>query len=92
MTCSTVKIFCSIIFGFSTNFSIKGRKSVQMVILYLFKNINCDVIRENVHQVGSILFETNFIISHLAMFDLLLRFDHHQRPSSGTECSKVTAC
>ena len=23
------------------------------------------------------------------MFDLLLRFDHHWRPSSGTECSVV---
>ena len=32
-------------------------------------------IRENVHQVGSILFETNFIITQLAMFDLLLRFE-----------------
>ena len=25
------------------------------------------------------------------MFYLLLRFDHHRRPSSGTECSVVTA-
>ena len=47
--------------------------------------------RENIHQVGSILFETNFIITQLAMFDLLLRFDHHRRPSSETECSVVTA-
>ena len=46
--------------------------------------------RENVHQGGSILFQTNFIITQLAMFDLLLRFDHHRRPSSGTECSVVT--
>ena len=35
--------------------------------------------RENVHQVCSILFEKEFIISQLAMFDLLLRFDHHRR-------------
>ena len=33
--------------------------------------------RENVHQVGSILFQTNFIITQLAMFYLLIRFDHH---------------
>ena len=39
-------------------------------------------IHENVDQVGSILFETNFIITQLAMFDLLLRFI-----PSGTECS-----
>ena len=52
---------------------------------------NVSIIRENVHQVGSILFETNFIITQLAMFNLLLRFDHHRRPSSGTECSVVTA-
>ena len=37
------------------------------------------------------LFQTNFIITQLAMFYLLLRFDHHRRPSSGTECSVVTA-
>ena len=48
-------------------------------------------LRENVHQVGSILFEKKFIITQLAMFYLLLRFDHHRRPSSGTECSVVTA-
>ena len=36
------------------------------------------------------LFQTNFIITQLAMFDLLLRFDLHWRPSSGTECSVVT--
>ena len=42
-------------------------------------------IRENVHQVGSILFHTNSIITHLAMFETLLRFDHHQRPSSGSD-------
>ena len=41
--------------------------------------------RENVHQVGSILFDFFLIITQLAMFDLLLRFDHHRRPSSGTE-------
>ena len=49
------------------------------------------IIRENVHQVGSILFEKKFIIIQLAMFDLLLRFDHYSRPSSGIECSVVTA-
>ena len=48
------------------------------------------IIRENVHQVGSILFQKNFIIMQLAMLYLLLRFDHHRRPSSGTECSVVT--
>ena len=32
-----------------------------------------------------------YIITQLAMFDLLLRFDHHRRSSSGTECSVVTA-
>ena len=48
-------------------------------------------IRENTHQIGSILFQTNFVITQLAMFDLLLRFDHHLRPSSGSECSVVTA-
>ena len=36
-----------------------------------------------------ILFETNFIFTQVAMLDLLLRFDHHWRPSSGTECSLV---
>ena len=25
------------------------------------------------------------------MFDLRLRLDHHRRPSSGTECSVITA-
>ena len=49
------------------------------------------IIRENVHQVGSILFQTNFINTQLAMFYLLLRFDHHRRPTSGTECLVVTA-
>ena len=34
-----------------------------------------------------ILFQTNFIITQLAMFYLQLRFNHHWRPSSGTECS-----
>ena len=29
--------------------------------------------RENFHQVGSILFQTNFIITQLAMFYLLLK-------------------
>ena len=48
-------------------------------------------IRENFHQVGSILFQTNFIITQLAMFYLLLRIDHHRRPSSETKCSVVTA-
>ena len=51
----------------------------------------CYHVREKVHQVGRILFQTNFIITRLAMFYLLLRFDHHRRPSSGTECSVVTA-
>ena len=46
-------------------------------------------LRENVHQVGSILFETNFIITQLAMFDLLLHFDHHRRPSSGTDTLNI---
>ena len=36
------------------------------------------------------LFKTNFIITQLEMFDLFLRFDHHRRPSSGTEWSVVT--
>ena len=42
-------------------------------------------------QQQPLLFQTNFIITQLAMFYLLLRFDHHRRPSSGTECSVVTA-
>ena len=37
-------------------------------------------IREN------ILFQTNFIITHLAMFYLFVYFNHHRWPSSGTEC------
>ena len=41
-------------------------------------------IRENVHQVGSILFEINFIVTQLAMSYLLLRFDHHRRPKGGS--------
>ena len=32
----------------------------------------------SVRNTGNILFETNFIITQLAMFDLLLHFDHHQ--------------
>ena len=42
----------------------------------------CSYFRKNVQQVGSILFQTNFIITQLVMFYLLLRFDHHRRPSS----------
>ena len=53
--------------------------------------INTAYFHENVHQVGSILFQINFIITQLAMFCLLLRFDHHRRPCSGTEYSVVTA-
>ena len=48
-------------------------------------------VHENVHQVGSILFEKKFIITQLAMFELLLRFDHNRRFSSETECSVVNA-
>ena len=36
------------------------------------------------HRHYRILFETNFKITQLAMFDLLLRFNHHRPPSSGT--------
>ena len=43
----------------------------------------CSYIRENVHQVGSILFQANLIITQLAMFYLLLCFDHHRRPEEG---------
>ena len=42
-------------------------------------------LHENVHQVGSILIEKKLIITQLAMFDVLLRFDHHWWPSSGSE-------
>ena len=63
----------------------------QVLVHLSFLPSSNENIRENVHQVGSILFETNFIITQLAMFDLLLRFDHHRQPSSGTECSVVTA-
>ena len=36
------------------------------------------------HRHYRILFETNFKITQLAMFDLILRFNHHRLPSSGT--------
>ena len=56
---------------------------VKSTVQYAY-NINNTHVHKNVLQVSSILFETNFIIRQLAMFDLLLRFDHRRRPSSGT--------
>ena len=46
-------------------------------LIFTFKgdHNNINYIRENAHKVGSILFKTNFIITQLAMFDLLLRFN-----------------
>ena len=67
---------------------VPPRLSLQV---FLLRNLAAFIVRDNVHQVGSILSETNFIITQLAMFYLLLRFDHHRRPSSGTQCSVVTA-
>ena len=49
-----------------------------MALIYIF--IVLFYFRENVHQVGSILFQTNFIITQLAMSYLLLRFDDYRRP------------
>ena len=37
------------------------------------------------------IIQKNFIITQIAMFYLLLCFDHHRWPSLGTECSVVTA-
>ena len=45
---------------------------------YILRKQRLIYIRENCHQVGSILFETNSIITQLAMFDLLPRFDQIQ--------------
>ena len=36
-------------------------------LINLPANLKC--VLENVHQVGSIVFETNFVITQLAMFD-----------------------
>ena len=46
---------------------------------------------ESVKFMSSCCFQKNVIITQLAMFYLLLCFDHHRQPSSGTECSVVTA-
>ena len=44
-----------------------------------------ETVTAKVHQVGSILFKINFIITQLAMFYLCLRFDHHlTRRTCGT--------
>ena len=74
--------------GFSNELCKRDGESVFIIIISMFGIIN---VRENVHQVGSILFETNFTITQLAMLDLLLSFDHRRRPSSGTDCSMVAA-
>ena len=60
-------------------------------IRYYEKQSNILNIGEIFHQVGSILFQTNFLITQPAMFYFLLRFDHIRWPSSRTECSVVTA-
>ena len=57
------------------------KKYVQKDLFYLTQTF----------QIIHTIFQTNFIVMQLAMFYLLLRFDHHRRPSSGTECSVVTA-
>ena len=67
-----------------------------VVILYYFC-IKRTYILENIHQVGNILFQTNFIITQLAMVYLLIRFDHHRGQTQlcdrqgGREGAKVVA-
>ena len=65
---SDVSFLLSFVFG-----AVPPRLSLQVFFL---RNLAASIVRENCHQVGSILSETNFIITQLAMFYLLLRFDH----------------
>ena len=56
-----------------------------------FQIVNmCWNFRENVHQVGSILFQTNFIITQLAMFELLLNIQFLKKAADGGRNVEVT--